>query len=276
VQQPPQAAPLLPPLVGSLALQAEVRAILTELIAALPAQTASKVRGIPLVFDPDPNDVNAFAGCDENGSPYLAGTVGLLEAVDAIAQTKATDELFGTQTYQAYLSVVLPRLIQPKGGSAALPFGTIPPQYLVDPRRVSHARELFDDTIAFTFGHELAHHYLNHTGCANGQPMSNGPNPAVLGQLVVRVLPGLNQFNESAADNAGCINVLDTGRARRPSYRWSEKGGLILLDFFSSLERAAGISVFNPIGFLRTHPNPQIRIPIVQATARAWYAQHPG
>jgi hypothetical protein len=276
VQQPPQGTPLLPPLVGSVALQGEVRAILAELIAALPAATATKVRGIPLVFDPDPNDINAFAGCDEKGAPYLAGTVGLLEAVDAIAQTKATDELFGTQTYDAYLRAVLPRLTQAKGGSAALPMGTIPPQYLLDPRRLSHAHELFDDVVAFTFGHELGHHYLNHTGCANGQPMGNGPNPAVLGQLVVRVIPGLNQFNEAAADNAGCINELDAGRARRPNYRWSEKGGLLLLDFFSALERAAGVSVFNPIGFLRTHPNPQIRIPFVQATARTWYAQHPG
>ncbi len=65
------------------------------------------MRGIPLVFDPT-NEVNAYAGCDDSGAPFLAATAGILEAVDAIAQTKATDELFGTRTYDAYCSAVLP------------------------------------------------------------------------------------------------------------------------------------------------------------------------
>ncbi|WP_394830785.1 hypothetical protein LVJ94_30180 [Pendulispora rubella] len=270
----PGQAPLLAPLVGQLAQQAEVRGVLGELIQQLNASNQQKVRGIPLVFDQDP-DVNAYAGCDDNGAPFLAGTAGILDAVDGMAQTRATDEMFGTQTYEAYMNAVLPRLLQAKPASPALPPGIIPSQYLMNPQRLSRAREIFDDVIAFTFGHELAHHYLGHTGCANGQAMSSGPNPAVLGHLVTRILPGLNQFNEAAADNYGLIDVLDTGRARRPQYRWSEKGGILLFDFFSRLDRASGISVFNPIGFLRTHPNPQLRTPLVQATARTWYSQHP-
>lgn len=274
--QPPPVgqAPLLAPLVGQAAQQAEVRGVLGELIGQLNASNQQKVRGIPLVFDPDP-DVNAYAGCDDNGAPFLAGTAGLLDAVDGMAQTRATDEMFGTQTYDAYMNAVLPRMLQAKPASPLLPQGIIPAQYLMNPQRLSHAREIFDDVVAFTFGHELAHHYLGHTGCANGQAMSAGPNPAVLGHLVTRILPGLNQFNEAAADNYGLIDVLDTGRARRPQYRWSEKGGILLFDFFSRLDRASGISVFNPIGFLRTHPNPQLRTPLVQATARTWYSQHP-
>ena len=277
-QQPPAVGnQLLPPLVGPAAWQAEVRSVLGELIAQLSADKQAKVRGIPLVFDPT-NEVNAFAGCDDNGSPFLAGTEGLLEAVDAISNTIATDELFGTQTYQAYLNATLPKLVSERPGSAALPVGIIPAQFLFDPRRMSHAHELFDDIVAFTFGHELSHHYLGHTGCANGQGMSaSGPDASALGRLVVRVAPGFNQFNEAAADSSGCINELDAGRARRPRYRWSEKGGLLLLGFFASLEKAAGVNPFNPVvAVLRTHPNPSIRIPIVQATARTWYLQHPG
>ncbi|MEO6575823.1 MAG: M48 family metalloprotease, partial [Polyangiaceae bacterium] len=245
-----------------------------ELIANLSPQNQAKVRGIPLVIDPDPNEVNAFAGCDEQGAPFLAGTEGLLEAVDAISQTRATDELFGTQTYEAYSNVTMPKLLQPKGSPALTP-GIIPAQYLNNPQRLSRAHEIFDDIVAFTFGHELGHHYLNHTGCANGQAMTGGPSLATLNQIATRIAPGLNQANEWAADNAGCINVLGAGAARRPKYRWSEKGGLQLMDFFSRLERASGISVFNPIGFLRTHPNPQLRIPPVQIAARTWYFQHP-
>jgi hypothetical protein len=94
-------------------------------------------------------------------------------------------------------------------------------------------------------------------------------------QLATSVLPGLNQPNEVAADGSGCVNVLDTGRARQPNYRFTEEGALMLLDFFSRLDQAAGISPLNPIGFLRTHPNSAFRIPIVQGVARTWWAQHP-
>lgn len=281
-QQGPQTGPttatptipgFTPPLVGTEMQKQEVASILKELIAALPPDKQGRVRNIPLVFDPNPEEINAFAGCDDRGSPFMAGTVGILDAVDAIAQTKATDELFGTQTYEAYIRAVVPRLQQPKGGSAALPQGLIAPQHLVDPRRLARARDLFDEIMAFTFGHELAHHYMGHTGCANGQAATAGPNPAAIANLATRVIPLLNQPIETQADTEGTFNVLNTGKARRPRTRWTEAGGLILLDFFSRLD---GISLLNPVGFLRTHPNPRGRIIWVQGVARTWAIQNPG
>jgi hypothetical protein len=278
-QQPPPTAqrPLLAPLVGIAAQQQEVRNVLSELINALSAQNQALVRGIPLTFDPTP-EVNAFAGCDEGG-PFLAATAGILEAVDAIAQTKATDEIFGTQTYDAYTNAVLPQMVRNEKARAALPAGIIPANLGPDPRRWSRAHELFDDIIAFTFGHELAHHYLGHTGCAKGQAMGSGPDPARLGRLL-SVVPLFNQAGEAAADSAGTYNALDAGRARRPQYEWSENGGVLLLDYFSRIERAAGgggpLSLLNPVQFLRTHPNPLARIPIIQTFARTWRSQHPG
>jgi hypothetical protein len=275
--QPAPQRPLLMPLVGPMAWQNEVRTVLAELIASLSPTNAARVRGIPLVFDPNPNEVNAFAGCDERGAPYLAGTEGLLEAVDAIAQTKATDELYGTQTYEQYASTVIPQIVKSDKASPALPLGILPPQTLADPRRLSRAHEIYDDIVAFTFGHELGHHYLGHTGCANGQATGGGPNPAALANLATNILPGLNQPNEVAADGAGVINVLDAGRARMTTgFRWTETGGLALLDYFARMDRAAGVSPLNPIGFLRSHPNPAFRIPIVQTVARTWWLQHPG
>jgi hypothetical protein len=269
------ARPLLGPLVGPMAWQAEVHAVVRELIANLSAANAARVATIPLVFDPNPNEINAFAGCDDNGAPFVAGTEGLLEAVDAIAETKATDELFGTQTYTAYINAVVPRLVSSNNASAALTLGIIPPQYWADLRRASRAHEIFDEIVAFTFGHELSHHYLGHTGCANGQPVGGGPAIAELGQLAASILPGLNQPNEILADTNGCINTLDTGKARAAqAYRWTEEGGLFLLDFFTRLEAASGQ---NPLlGFLRTHPNPGLRIPIVQTVAATWRYRNPG
>ncbi len=275
--QPPVQRPLLAPLVGLPAMQQEVRGILAELVNALNPHNKSLVAGIPLTFDPT-IEVNAFAGCDETGAPFLAATTGILEAVDAIAQTKATDELFGTQTYETYSNTVLPQMVKSSNARAALPAGIIPAQYGSDARRWSRAREIFDDVIAFTFGHELAHHYLGHTGCAKGQPMGPGPDPTRLGRLL-SVVPLFNQAGEAAADSAGCINSLDAGRARRPQYEWSETGGVILLDYFARIERAGGgggpLSLLNPVQFLRTHPNPLARVPIVQTVARNWRQQHP-
>lgn len=278
-QQPrpqPVQRPLLPPLIGTAATQNEVRSILAELLAALGQSNQARVRGIPLVFDPAP-EVNAYAGCDERGAPFLAGTEGLLEAVDAIAQTKATDEIFGTRTYDAYTNAVVPELAKSDKARAALPAGIIPQELGPDARRWSRAREIFDEIIAFTFGHELSHHYLGHTGCANGQPMGPGPGFTALGQLATQIIPGVNQPNEIAADTGGAQNALDAGLARRPSYRWSERGGFLLLDFFARLERGSAMNPLNPAAlFLRSHPNPGVRLPLVQMVAQNWYAQHPG
>jgi len=156
-----------------------------------------------------------------------------------------------------------------------LPLGIVPPQMWLDPRRISRAHEMFDEIVAFTFGHELSHHYLGHTGCSNRQAGGIGPSIAQLGRLVTSLpyLQGLNQPNEIAADTRGCISVLDTGRARSTqAYRWTEEGGLWLLDFFARLDRASGGSPL--LGFLKTHPNPGLRIPIVQGVAATWHLQH--
>jgi hypothetical protein len=265
--------PLLPGLVGAAMWQAETRAVLQELEANLSPDKQQLIAGVPLEFDPDPTQVNAFAGCDDSGAPFIAGTEGLLEAIDGIAQTKATDELFGTRTYDAYSAAVTPSLVSPQGGSAMLPGGIIPPQLWPDPRRISRAHEMFDELVGFTFGHELSHHYLGHTGCAHGQPAGVPPPVSDLGRMLSNAVPLFNQPNEIAADSAGCINVLDTGLARSTrAYRWTEEGGLWLLDFFARMEGAAGS---NPLmGFLRTHPNPGLRIPIVQGVAATWHLQH--
>ena len=277
-QPPPPVAQraLLPPLIGVAAWQQELRSVLNELLASLGPSNQALVRGIPLVFDPTV-EVNAFAGCDDTGAPFLAATSGILEAIDAIAQTKATDDLFGTHTYDAYCSAVLPQLVSSDKARAGLPAGIIPPQFGSDLRRWSRAHEIFDEVLAFTFGHELAHHYLGHTGCAKGQGGS-GPDPTKLGRIATAV-PLFNQVAEASADSAGAYNSLDAGRARRPQYEWSENGGTTLLDYFARLERAAGqggpLSLLNPTALLKTHPNPLARIPLLQAVARTWHQQHP-
>jgi len=87
--------------------------------------------------------------------------------------------------------------------------------------------------------------------------------------------PPMNQPNEAWADTYGCRNTLDTGLARaRSAYRWTEAGGLYLLDFFDRLMRASGASPL--VSILLSHPAPQLRISLVQTTAATWRLQHPG
>jgi hypothetical protein len=267
---------LLAPLVGTVAQQAEVKMILAELISTLPPQYKQKITGIPLVFDNTP-EVNAFAGCDEQGASYMAGTQGLIDAVDGMAQTTATDELFGTRTYDAFVQAILPKLMSKNPESPALPLGIIPPQYALDARRLSRAHELFDEVIAFTFGHELSHHYLGHTGCANGDrhaPQTLEDIAKIFARKASNV-PLFNQPNEIAADNWGVINVLETGKARGASnYRWTERGGLLLLDFFARIEGGAGMNNLL-VAFLVSHPNSRFRMSIVGQTAQTWWSQQP-
>jgi hypothetical protein len=77
-------APMLGPLAAS-AMHSEVRNVLDELIGHLPTTAAARVKGIPLKLDPTPTDMNAYAGCDAQGKPFLAGTEALLHAIFAIA-----------------------------------------------------------------------------------------------------------------------------------------------------------------------------------------------
>jgi Zn-dependent protease with chaperone function len=271
----PPTRPLLGPLLGPPAWQAEVRAVARELVSHLSADYQARVASVPFVFDPNQNDVNAFASCDDHGAPLVTATEGLLDAMDAISETRATDELFGTHTYEAYASTVAPRLVTQGGGSALLPLGIIPPLYLFDARRVSRAHELFDEIAAFTFGHELSHHYLGHTGCAMGQAGAFPQAVAQLGQFLTSGGGGFNQPNEILADNYGCRTTLDTGLARTPAaYRWTEVGALWLLDFFGRLSRASGATPF--LSILLSHPDPALRITLVQGAAASWHLQHPG
>ena len=76
---------------------------------------------------------------------------------------------------------------------------------------------LSDEMIAFVLGHELAHHYLGYTGCANGQPIGPIPNATKIDHIATAVAPFLNQPNEAASDQWGVYNLLDAGLARSGS-----------------------------------------------------------
>jgi hypothetical protein len=250
-------------------MRSKAGSVMGELIAALPANYQQKVSTIPFFADPTVGEVNAFAACDDQGQPLMAITDGLLEVEAHIAQYKAADEIFGGNRLDQYLTLLANQ--QQAGKPVVRPApGFIDPAQHIDGRKVQRQHQLFEEQVAFVLGHELGHHYLGHTGCAGGSSGgSRGVSPADLARLASNVIPLANQPNELASDAAGTNNLLTAG-ARRTGYKWTETGALLTLDFFARLDQLTPVSIV--FSFERTHPAPQIRRPLVQATANSWRA----
>jgi predicted Zn-dependent protease len=148
----------------------------------------------------------------------------------------------------------------------APPAGLVDPAQHVDPRKVARQHQLLEEQLAFVLGHELGHHHLGHTGCANGQSGDRAINLGDLARIASKVVPVFNQPNEVAADYVGVDNLIAAG-ARRPGYHWTEQGALLTLAFFSRLDQLTAQKLF--LSFADSHPNPALRVgPVKQEAAR--------
>jgi Zn-dependent protease with chaperone function len=129
---------------------------------------------------------------------------------------------------------------------------------------VARQYQVLDEQLAFVMGHELAHHHLGHLPCTGGSgPLGAGEAARALSSAV----PLFNQPNELAADFSGTQNVLAAG-TRQQGYRWTEAGGLLTMQFFMGLDQMAPVDIL--FSFERTHPPPQLRVPVIQQSANAW------
>ena len=230
-----------------------------------PTPTRAKVQGIPLQVIEDPKDVNAFAGCSNSGTAFMGITMPLVLILARTSEARAYDEIFGTAKY-GELVTGFANEVRAQKTVTGPPAGFLPLPQALDPRKLARQKFLFDEQVAFVLGHELAHHYRGHTGCANGT-QGSGITAQDVGRLLSSTVPLFNQPNEIEADVQGTFNVLDTG-ARRPTGRFTEEGANLVLDFFSRLESLGVEHIV--LGFLMTHPPPQLRRPIVQNAAQQW------
>jgi len=249
-------------------LRQEPASVIAELVAALPTTSRAKVNGIPLQVVEDPKEVNAFAGCSKTGSAFMGITAPLLLIMARTSEARAFDELYGSAKYNE-LANGIANEVRGQRAVAGPPPGFLPLPQALDPRKLARQRFLFDEQVAFVLGHELAHHYRGHTGCANGASDSSGITAQDVGRVLSSTVPLFNQPNEIEADLQGTFNLLDTG-SHRQGGRWTEEGALMALDFFSRLETLGVETVV--LGFLMTHPPPQLRLPIVQSAAQQWRA----
>ena len=235
-----------------------------ELIAALPANHGNSVASVPLIIDDTVGEVNAFAACS-SGKAAMAISDGLMEVQSQMARARATDEIFGTNKFNEYVSMVA-KFQKPKQPIVRPQPSFWNPQQDQDGRKVARQHQLNDEALAFVLGHELAHHYLQHTGCVG--PQTAFPTPIDLGRLLSNTVPGFNQPNEIAADTNGTTNLLNAGK-RRQGYHWTEGGAMMTLNFFLALKQITPVEAIL-FGFEISHPHPSFRIPIVQQTASQW------
>lgn len=245
-------------------LRSRSQAILQELIAALPANHANSVKGVPLIIDDTVGEVNAFAACS-SGKAAMAISDGLMEVQSQMARARATDEIFGTNKFNEYVNMVA-KFQKPKQPIVRPQPSFWNPQQDQDGRKVARQHQLNDEACAFVLGHELAHHYLQHTGCVG--PQTPFPTPIDFGRLLSNTVPGFNQPNEIAADTNGTTNLLNAGK-RRQGYHWTEGGAMMTLNFFLALKQITPVEAIL-FGFEISHPHPSFRIPIVQQTAAQW------
>jgi len=233
--------------------------VIAELIGNLDGTTQGRVRSIPIVFDANPAEVNAYASCTRSGKAAVTLTHGLELVVAHLAEAQAVDELYNTRRVDAYIALVASQ--QRSGQVVVAPgLGFYTPTQLADPRKQSREQQLFDETIGFVAAHELAHHYLNHLPCTSVLPL----DAAEIGQVITTAVPMFNQPNEAAADVAAINNVLRTG-AQRSGYRFTELGALLTMRFFAGLDRSSPVDIFS---FERSHPPPSVREPIIRTAAQ--------
>jgi hypothetical protein len=254
-------------------LRGTAQSVLGELVAALPPAAQAKVAGIPFRTDAKVGEVNAYAGC-EQGQPYMAITDALLQIEAYMAQLAAADEVFGTHKLDGYLQMMA-KYQKPDQPIVTPPQNYVDPAQQADPRKVVRQHQLLEEQLAFVLGHELGHHHLGHTGCANGQRGDALTEMLKMGaRLGTKVVPVTNQPNEVAADSIGIDDVLAAG-ARRQGYHWTEGGAMLTLHFFSSLQKLTAESL--ALSIFSSHPNPAFRIdPIRNEAARfkatgQWY-----
>jgi Peptidase family M48 len=245
-------------------MRQEAPSVVAELVSALPDAARAKVQGIPLQIVDDSKDVNAFAGCSKSGTPFMGITGPLLLIMARTSEARAFDETFNTTKYNE-LAAGIAAEVRARKGVAGPPGGFLPIPQALDPRKLARQKFLFDEQIAFVLGHELSHHYRGHTGCAGGS--SNTITAQDIGRMLASTVPLFNQPNEIDADIQGIYNLLDTG-LRRQGGRWTEEGAIMTLEFFSRLERLGVETLI--LGFMMTHPPPQVRLPIVQNAAAQW------
>jgi hypothetical protein len=247
-------------------LEQEARDIHQALLAALDSRENEQTRSIPFEVVDEASEPNAAAACTRaSRTALMMITSAMLELAAGIAETKAYDEVAGTDTYDQYVTTVIDQVRNERPVEGPSPSLHSAP-HSTDPHKLARQRHLFDQQVAFIVGHELAHHYRGHTNCVSGRTDAEVQRDE-LAQILAHTVPPFSQPREVEADMWGVTNVMEAGRTRTGG-TWTHEGALINLDFFRRLSDRGGNELL--LAFLSTHPPAFIRIPIVRSTGQQW------
>jgi hypothetical protein len=245
-------------------LEEEAGRVHRALVEALPPRERAQMQSVPFRVVQEDDEPNAAAGC-QRGSAIMMITSAMLELAAGIAETKAYDEVAGTDTHRQYVDTVVAQIRGRQRVTGPPPSMHAPPHAL-DRRKLARQRHLYAQQVAFIVGHELAHHYRGHTGCIAGRTTQE-QEADELGRLLARAVPTFSQPREVEADLWGVTNVLEAGHGRAGG-AWTEEGALLNLEFFQQLTERGGPDL--AMVFLSTHPLPSLRIPLVRYVAQSW------
>ena len=236
-----------------------------ELVESLFPDQRARIAEIPFHVVNDRAEPNAAAGCSESRAPMLMITSAMVVVCASSAEARAYDELAGTSTLEAYATSLVEDL-RASRSVRAIDRALIAGPMANDPRKLAREVQLFDEQIAFILGHELAHHYRGHMGCAaQGGTTASAREAEDLQRGLANAASPLEQPFEVEADVWGITNVLERGRARTGGI-WNEEGALLSLEVFRHFGPLAAGGL-DPGVFLSTHPPSELRAPVVSQAA---------
>ncbi|MBN8617056.1 MAG: hypothetical protein J0L92_41130 [Deltaproteobacteria bacterium] len=236
-----------------------------ELVQSLFADQRARIDEIPFHVVNDRSEPNAAAGCSESHAPMLMMTSAMVVVCASSAEARAYDELAGTNTLEAYANALIEDL-RASRPVRPLDRSLVPGPMANDPRKLAREVQLFDEQVAFILGHELAHHYRGHTGCAaTGTTTSSARDAEQLQRNLANAASPLEQPFEVEADVWGITNVLERGR-QRTGGAWTDEGALLSLEVFRHFGPLASGGL-DPGVFLSTHPPSELRAPVVSQAA---------
>jgi hypothetical protein len=241
------------------------------LVDRLPTEARRRLTGIYVAFDPSLTDVGSMAACDDDGDYVVVISDALLGLADFVAQAEATDEVFWTHKRDEYATFLAE---SQRPGTRALP----PPPGFFDAAQAQSARKVdvastrFNEIVAGTVAHELAHLLQGDLVCPNPTATHERGDDEWTHEERDHAFTVAEKLYTPprvlAADCAGIDRVLDAGM--------TEQGELAWLSTLDRIERTGRERADRPTPstYLRLHEACGVRADVVRAAANQWRQLH--
>lgn len=243
-------------------LEQHALSLWAALKATLPAARRASVQDLQLSWDPVPNAIHVYTGCEQSAAPTIVVSEGVLLLAGALARAQAHDSLRGTALVRN-----LPGQVHAL--ASGTPLAELSQEYRdaadsANVRAFQHA--FFDSQLLWLLAHELGHHVLGHQPCA-AQHQEYEKSARVDGCVRTHFSVPF----ELEADDFAATTLLDAARrGSERGQRWNEEGALSLLWLFSELEKAGPDGVTTTLQ--RAQLPPKLRARVLRAGVRAWRA----